>query len=178
MHIPIYYNVISCCNHDLRWFMGIFHQSPLVITLQNTKTIFCVFLCFRNLPKLKLTWDFSGINIILWEPSGAQEVNKGGHEGQTKPGGAGPGPGHATKVRLGLKPLIPSMFVSWRSAWSKNTYIKTPLGVPERRRPWNTKHINRGCSIKDWREKRCWSRPGRFSNLSDINTIDTVIKRE
>jgi hypothetical protein len=30
----------------------------LVITLQNRKTLFCVFLCFRNLPELKLNWVF------------------------------------------------------------------------------------------------------------------------
>jgi hypothetical protein len=29
MHIPTYYNVISCYNHDLQLFMGIFHRSPL-----------------------------------------------------------------------------------------------------------------------------------------------------
>jgi hypothetical protein len=36
----------------------------LVITLQNMKTLFCVFLHFRNLPELKLTWDFLGVNIL------------------------------------------------------------------------------------------------------------------
>jgi hypothetical protein len=35
----------------------------LVITLENRKTLFCVFLRFMNLPELKLTRDFSGINI-------------------------------------------------------------------------------------------------------------------
>jgi hypothetical protein len=55
----------------------------LVITLQNRKTLFCVFLRFRNLPELKLAWDFLGINILSWEPSGAQEVNEGGDTSQT-----------------------------------------------------------------------------------------------
>jgi hypothetical protein len=40
-----------------------------------------------NLPELKLTWDFSGVNILSPESSGAQEVNEGGHEGQTSTGG-------------------------------------------------------------------------------------------
>jgi hypothetical protein len=58
--------------------------------------MFCVFLRFRNLPELKLTWNFSGINILSREPSRAQEVNEGGHEGQTSTGGVGPRPGHPT----------------------------------------------------------------------------------
>jgi hypothetical protein len=71
-----------------------------------------------------LTWDFLGVNILSWEPSRAQKVNEGGHGGQTRPGGAGPS--HTTHVRLGLKPPVPSIFISWRPAWPKNTYIKTP----------------------------------------------------
>ena len=36
----------------------------LVITLQGQKTLFCVFYCFRDLYGLKLTGDFSSINIL------------------------------------------------------------------------------------------------------------------
>jgi hypothetical protein len=56
---------------------GDFPSVPLilVITLQDRKTLFCVFLRFRNLSELKLTWDFSGINILSRELSGAREVN-------------------------------------------------------------------------------------------------------
>jgi hypothetical protein len=43
----------------------------LVLTLQNNKTPFCVFLRFRSLPELKLTWDFLGVNILSQEPSRA-----------------------------------------------------------------------------------------------------------
>jgi hypothetical protein len=53
------------------------------------ENLFCVFLYFRNLPELKVTWNFLGINILSQEPSGAQEVNKVGQEGQTRPGGVG-----------------------------------------------------------------------------------------
>jgi hypothetical protein len=38
----------------------------------------------------------------------------------------GPRLGRATWLRLGLEPSIPSIFISWRSAWPKNTYIKAP----------------------------------------------------
>jgi hypothetical protein len=84
----------------------------LVITLQNRKTLFCVFLCFRDLSGLKLAWDFLGVHILPREAPGAQEVNEGGHEAQKRLGGMGPSPGRATLSRLMLKPLLPSIFIS------------------------------------------------------------------
>jgi hypothetical protein len=56
---------------------------------------------------------------------------------------------------------MPSIFISWCSAWPKNAYIKTPPPIKdgETRRQRNTKQRNRGCSSKDWRAKRCLSRP-------------------
>jgi hypothetical protein len=50
-------------------FYGDFPLNPLisVITLHDRKAVFCVFLSFKNLPKLKLTWDFWSINILSWE---------------------------------------------------------------------------------------------------------------
>jgi hypothetical protein len=63
----------------------------LVITLQNRKTLFCVFfLHFRNLPGLKLTWDFLGVNILPREAPGEEEVNKTRPRGQASIGGAAP----------------------------------------------------------------------------------------
>jgi hypothetical protein len=41
------------------------------------ETLFCVFLRFRDLSGLELTWDFLDINILPREAPGAQEVNKG-----------------------------------------------------------------------------------------------------
>jgi hypothetical protein len=76
------------------------------------ENLLCVFLSFRNLLELKLTWDFSGVNILSREPFGAQEVNEGGHEAHLSTGGAGPWPGRATRARLRLEPLMPSIFVS------------------------------------------------------------------
>jgi hypothetical protein len=55
---------------------------------------------------------------------------------------------------------------------------KDPQGVLTRRRRRNTKQQNRGCPSEDWMGKRCRSRPGRFSNLSDITAIATIMKRE
>jgi hypothetical protein len=60
------------------------------------KTLFCVFLSFRNLPKLKLTWDFWSINILSRETPRDHEVNETRPRGQTRPGGVGRKPGHAT----------------------------------------------------------------------------------
>jgi hypothetical protein len=42
----------------------------------------------------------------------------------------------------------------------------------------NMKHRNRGYSSKDWRGNAAGVAPGRFSNLSDITTIDTAKKRK
>jgi hypothetical protein len=100
-----------------------------------------------------------------------------GPRGQRRPGGACLGPGCATQARLSLKAPMLSIFIFWRSSWPKNAYIKTPLGVPERRRWRNTKHRNGGC-LKIGGGNAIGVTPGLFSNLSDINTIDTAMKRE
>jgi hypothetical protein len=55
------------------------------------ENLFCVFLSFRNLPKLKLTWDFWSVNISSRETPGDQEVNETRPRGQTRLGGMGPG---------------------------------------------------------------------------------------
>jgi hypothetical protein len=56
-----------------------------------------------DLPGLKLTWNFSGINILPREAPEAQEVKEGGNEGQPSIGGVGPRPGCATHVQMGLR---------------------------------------------------------------------------
>jgi hypothetical protein len=98
--------IIMICN-DL-WGFSI-DPLILVITLQNRKTLFCVFLCFRNFPKLKLTWDFSGVNILSPEPPREEEVSEMGPRGQTSTGGMGPWLGRATHTRLGLGAPITSI---------------------------------------------------------------------
>jgi hypothetical protein len=132
-----------------------FPSTPLilVITLQDRKTLFCVFLRFRDLPGLKLTWDCLGVNILPWEEPGAQEVNEGGHEAHLSTGGAGSQPGHATHARLSLQTLMLSISVSTCSAWPKNAYIKTPSTIAIRRQWRNMKYRNRSYSSEDWRGK-------------------------
>jgi hypothetical protein len=86
---------------------GDFPSIPLilVITLQNRKPQFYVFLRFKNLPELKLTWDFSGVNILSREPSRRQEVNNVGHNGKRAQVARAPGqavppiPVWATRLR-------------------------------------------------------------------------------
>jgi hypothetical protein len=141
-------------------FYGDFPSIPLmlVITQQDRKTMFCIFLSFRNLPELKLTWDFWSINILSRETLEDQEVNETRLRGQTRPGGMGHWPGRATQVCLSLGPPMSSIFVSRWLAWPKNAYIKTPSMIAIRRRRRNTTHGNIGCSSEDWRGKHCQSR--------------------
>jgi hypothetical protein len=62
MYIPTYYNVISCYIHDL-W--GFIINLPCFgyNSVEQENPILCIF-TFQNLPELKLTWDFSGVNIL------------------------------------------------------------------------------------------------------------------
>jgi hypothetical protein len=124
--------------------------------MQDRKTLF---LSFRNLLELKLTWDFWSINILSRETPGDQEVNETRPSGQIRPGGTGPWPGCATQACLSLGPPMSSIFASRCSVWPKNTYIKTPSTTAVRRRWRNIKHRNRGCSSEDWRGKHYRSRP-------------------
>jgi hypothetical protein len=73
-------------------FYGDFPLIPLIliITLQNRKTLFCEFLSFRNLPELKLTWDFWNVNILSREAPEEEEVNEMRPRGQMSLGGMGP----------------------------------------------------------------------------------------
>jgi hypothetical protein len=68
----------------------------LVITLQERKTLFCVFLSFTDLPGLKLTWDFWNINILSREAPGQEQVNETRLSGRMSTDGVGPLSGCAT----------------------------------------------------------------------------------
>jgi hypothetical protein len=48
----------------------------------------------------------------------------------------------------------------------------------DERRQRNRKHINRGCSKEDWRGNAAGVVFGRFSTLSNVNTIITAMKRQ
>jgi hypothetical protein len=163
--------------------MEIFHRLPLFWTLQNRKTLFCVFWRLRDLSEIKLAWEFLGVNILLWEAFGAQEVNEGGHEVQMGIGGAGPRPSHTTQPCLVLEPPMLSVFISDWSGWPKNAYIKTPPPPPPEAFPrvgggktWN--HKIEVVPAKIGGGNATEVTPGRFSNLSDITNTATMMKRE
>jgi hypothetical protein len=123
------------------------------------ENLFCVFWHFRNLPELQLTWDFLFVNIWSQEAPRAQEVNEVGHEAQKSTCGMVTMPDHTTYACLALEPPMSSVFISYRLAWPKNVYRKTPQSVLVRRWWRNTKPRNRGCFSEDWRGKHCRSCP-------------------
>jgi hypothetical protein len=131
---------------------GDFPSIPLilVITLQNRKTLFCVFLRFRDLPDSNWPGIFWTL-IFYHEKHLEHKKSRGRSRGPFEHRWRGPSPGRTIHVCLSLGPPMSSIFVSWCSAWRKNAYIKTLLDDHEMRQRRNTKHRNRGCSNEDWR---------------------------
>ena len=111
----------------------------LVITLQNRKSLFCVFLSFRDLNEVKRTWDFSSVNISSREASGALGPHETSREAQKRPGGAPSPLGRATCALSPLDLPICWFFSPTSFVWPKNYYIKTPWGFLGGRRRRNTK---------------------------------------
>ena len=70
--------------------LGIFQMIPFiwVITLQDRKTLFCVFLTFKNLRELKRTWDFLRIFFSGMRGAGALEPPEEGPEAHLSTSGA------------------------------------------------------------------------------------------
>jgi hypothetical protein len=106
--IIMFYNVLWGFSIDPPYF-GYY-------SIEQENPVLRIFFCFRDLPRLKLTWDFSGVNILPREAPRGEEVNEARPRGQTSIGGAGPWPGRATHNRLGIEPPLPFIFVSRRSA--------------------------------------------------------------
>jgi hypothetical protein len=79
--------IIMICN-DL-WGFSIDTPYLGYNSAEQENPVLCIF-TFREPSRTQIAWDFSGVNILSREPSGAQEVNKGDHGSQTRPGGAGP----------------------------------------------------------------------------------------
>jgi hypothetical protein len=119
--------------------------------------MFCIFLSFRYLPKLKLTWDFCRVNIYHEIHLEIKKSTRGGLGAKWDQ--VARAPGHANQARLSLGPPMSCIFASKCLAWPKNAYIKIPLTIAIERQQKNTKHKNRGCSSKDWWWKHCWSCP-------------------
>ena len=59
-----------------------------VITLQNRKTLVCVFFTFRDLYEVKLTWDFWSVTFSSEEAPWALEAHLERPEARKRPGGA------------------------------------------------------------------------------------------
>ena len=125
-------------------FLGIFQMIPLilVITLQDRKTLFCVFYCFRDLYGLKLTGDFSRIIIfqILMDLSFETTQTESG--GRKEQGWRIHPPGHATCTLRLLEHHQPYIKSSRRFPWPKNPLYKGPRGVSSKRRRVDQKHRN------------------------------------
>jgi hypothetical protein len=102
--------IIMICN-DL-WGFSIDPLNFGYNSVEQETPVLCIF-TFQEPCRTQIDLGFFlSVNILSREPCGAQEVNKGGHGGQTRPGGMGSGPGHATQARLSLRPPMPSIFVS------------------------------------------------------------------
>lgn len=112
-------------------FTLIYGDLPMIpviwfITLQNRKTLFCVFFTFKDLYGVKLTWDFWS---IIFSPGGTQWTF-GAHlerpEGRTRLGGAAQKSGHATHLRSLLDCPIALILSPTDVFCPKNDYIYGP----------------------------------------------------
>jgi hypothetical protein len=71
---------------------GFFHQSPYFgyNFAKQENPVLCI-LMFQGHSRTQFDLGFLGVNILSRETPEAKEVNEKGHEGQTRPGGMGPG---------------------------------------------------------------------------------------
>jgi hypothetical protein len=130
----------------------------LIITLQDRKTLFCIFLSLRDLPGLKLTWDFWSINILSRETPDEEEVNKTRRRGRMSTGGAGPLAGRATHARWGLE--HPSSSPDAQLDLKTPIYIplivwvKHPVGNPKRKVWGAQQQVSLSCETKVYQTGR------------------------
>jgi hypothetical protein len=82
----------------------------LFITLQDRKTLFCVFLPFRDLNEVKWSWAFGSVNISSREAPGALGPHQMSQEAQKRPGGAPSKGGRATHALFLLDRRFASIF--------------------------------------------------------------------
>jgi hypothetical protein len=157
---------------------GDFPLIPLiwVITLQNRRHPFCIFLHFRDLLELKQSEPFSGVIIFPRATKCDEEAHEGAHEVQMIPGGVGLG--HTSQVYFAVVALISSVFVPDWLSWPKKSYIKTPEVFP-----WGGGRTTRNHEIEAIPTKigggnTARAIPGRFSNVSNITNTATMMRRE
>jgi hypothetical protein len=146
----------------------------LVITLQDRKTLFCVFLSFRDLPRLKLTF---GALVFYHEKHQEKELTIWGLGAERARVARVPDRAHHPMPSRPRASAAVHLRVQTLILTKKCLYID-PLDDRDEGRRRNTKHRHGGCSSKHWRGKRSRSRPRRLSTLSDVNTIITAMKRE
>jgi hypothetical protein len=150
----------------------------LVMTLQDKKTLFCIFLSFRDLPRLKLTQDFWRVNILSREAPRGEEVNEARPRGQTSTGGAAPSQ---------AAPPIPVWASSLQHRQSSSPDAQLDLITSIYRSPL-TIAIGGGREILNAETEAVPAKigggnaagvaPKCFSTLSDVNTTITAMKRE
>jgi hypothetical protein len=97
MRIPTYYNVISCYNHYLQLFMGIIHDTPYFgyNSAEQENHVLCIF-TFQEPSQTQIDLGFFGHQYFITRTFWRTRSQWGGQDGQTRLGGAGLGPGHAT----------------------------------------------------------------------------------
>jgi hypothetical protein len=124
----------------------------------------------------------SGVFLAsIFLPENQHEMKKnerGPPTAQTRPGGTGPRSGRATQAYLAVDPPMSFVFALDLLSWIKNSYIKTPQGVP---RGGSGETRNQKAEVipaKIGGGNATGVAPGRFSNLSNITNTATMMKRE
>jgi hypothetical protein len=140
-------------------FYGDFPLIPLilVITLQDRKTLLCVFLSFRifldsNRPR------FFGALIFYHEKHQEKKKSMRWDLGAKRAQEAW------SPCQAAPPMAVQALSLQRRQSSSPDAQLdlKTPIYIPpgrSRSDSTNMKHWNRGCSSEDWRGKRCRSRP-------------------
>jgi hypothetical protein len=138
-HIFNIYDVISMFYINLWGFTNdllYFGYSPA----GQENPILCIFFAFRELNKVKWSYDFGDVNISSREAPGEHVPHKKGQKGQKSPGGTCSWGGRTTLALSLLGSLMRLIFSPMDSVWRpKNLYIKDFPRLPRREHRRNTK---------------------------------------
>ena len=150
----------------------------LVITLQDRKTLFCVFFSFRDWYELKLTGDFSRIIIFQYMMKHSFETMQTESRRRKEQGWRAPPPGRATYTLLPFGASQPSSKSSRRFPWPKNPIYKGSRRVSWRRRCVDQKHRNSASISHHRRGTLLHCCPRRDLYPSKIKNLITMMRRE
>ena len=155
-------------------FLGISLGVPLilVITLRGQKTLLCVFFGFRDLYGLKLTGDFSRINIFQ-----NMTIRDFGTK-QKEPGRGISTRWRATMVFGPPGPPQAHFKTLSRFSWPKNPLYKGLRSISWRRRRIDQKHRNRARISHHRRGTLLHCCPRRDLYPSKIKNLITMMRRE